>query len=322
MRSTLRLYFSSHYWLHQFEFGAFAKSVFSVIGLIASGIAAWKKLSEAINPGATEVADFLVAHYGCIAGAMLVVSIFVALYLLKPITKVSVRVKKRELTVSIEVGDVFDTNDALVIGTNCTFDTDPAGGLISPNSLQAQFTTRYFNDHHTLDAVLEQKLASESFEQLTKNVKAIGKRKQYVMGTTVKLDTKERTAFLVTNARMNGHGVAHSSTEDLLTSFAGLWEFITERGGGLPHLRVPVMGTGMAKVNATRPEVVRHMLRSFFAACSAQKFCESLAIVISVKDYVEHEIDLRELGQFLKFLEAYTDFKSVSDAGQGVGLSI
>jgi hypothetical protein len=321
MKSSIRLLFSSHYWKRQFSFAAFLKSAFSVLGVIAAGIAAIKKVSELLNPESTEIKKMIENHYGCLVLMMVVVAAIMAFYLLKPVTRVSARVKKRDLTIAIELGDIFDTTDTLVIGTNCTFDTDPAGGLISPSSLQAQYTERYFGNFQNLDAVLVTKLEDESFVELVPEVKRIGKRRQYPMGTVVKLNSKSRDAYFVTNARMNGHGVASSTITDLQESLAGLWEFISERGGGLPNLRMPVIGTGLAKVTATREEVVREILRSFFASCSADRFCDQLTIVISVNDYITHEIDLRALGEYLNYLATYTEFKGATDTGLGVGIA-
>jgi len=88
----------------------------------------------------------------------------------------------------------------------------------------------------------------------------------------------------------------------------------------MPRLRVPVLGTGLGKLLETRQEIVREILRSFIAACSSNRFCDEFTLVISVKDFIEHEIDLNELGEFLKYLTTYTEMRSASDVGTGVGV--
>lgn len=317
MKSFARILLSKHYWSNQFSTAKFLKSFFAAVGVIAAAIEAVKQLISLLQPQENWLQQWLAQHYWPAIGLIALLALIFALVTLAPTTRVVSRLRKRDLTITIEIGDLFDTSDTLVIGTNCTFDTELSGNLISPRSIQGQFTTKYYNSVRHLDSEIEAQLQHEQFQILTPEDKHIGKLRSYPMGSVVKVEANGRTAYLVAMARMNAHGVANSSLEDLRTSLVSLWQFIAERGGGLPRLRVPILGTGFGKLVTPRQEVVKEILRSLVAASSSDRFCDHFTIVISVSDYLEHQIDLLELGDYLRYLTSYTELRSADEVGQG-----
>jgi hypothetical protein len=322
--TTVRIFLSTHYWTNQFSFSKFLQSFFAVCGIAAAGAEAGKQVVGLFNsPGQVNwFASFLIECHWWVIGAIALMGSLTALYLLKPTTRVTARLRSRDLNLRIEVGDLFATSDTLVIGTNTTFDTSLAEGLISERSLQGQFTKRYFEAAvNHLDADIEASLRGVAAFELAQAEKAIGKRMLYEMGTVAKVNVKGRSAYLVAMARMNGHGVASTRIEDVRTALAALWLHVSEKGGGLPRLRVPILGTGFGKLIETREEVIREILKSFVAACASDRFCDEFTLVISVEDFLEHQIDLTELGDFMKYLTTYTEMRSATDTGKGTGIS-
>lgn len=323
--TTVRIIFSKHYWSNQFLFSKFLHSFFAVCGIGSSTAEAVKQLVELFKgPGqANWAAAFLIAHEWLVIAIIVLVAILTAFYLLKPTTKVSARLRKRDLNISIEVGDIFATRQTLVIGTNTTFDTSLVDGLISESSLQGQFTKKYFgNVVNHLDADLEVSLQGLTPTEIAQADKPVGKRRRFEMGTVAKINVDGRIAYLVAIAHMNGHGVASTTIEDIRTSIAALWLHISEKGGGLPSLRVPVLGTGFGKLVETREEVIREILKSFVAACASDRFADEFTLVISVKDFLQHQINLNELGEFLKYLTTFTEMRSATDTGTGTAIAI
>lgn len=320
MRTYLSILSSRQYWKNQFSPAAFLKSFFAVVGVLAAGLEAGKQLLGLFQPNANWLQQWIQANYWVAILLILSTSVLVAVTTLAPTIRVSSRLKQRDLTIAIELGDLFDTSDVLVIGTNRTFDTDLTDELISSRSIQGQFTKRYYSTVKHLDAELDAQLQSESFQQLTSTEKRIGKLKLYEMGSVAKVNTSSRTSYLLAMATMNSHGVANCSIDDLRASLVGLWQFIAEKGGGLPRLRVPVLGTGFGKLKPPKSEVIKEILRSLVAAASADRFCESFTIVVSVNDFLEHEVDLNELGDFLRYLTAYTELRSAQEVGAGVAI--
>ena len=320
MRAYFRILFSSHYWKNQFSAKAFLKSFFAVVGGLAAALEAAKKLISLFQPSANWLEQWLQANYWTAILLIAVLALLIAAATLAPTVRVSSRLKQRDLTISIELGDLFDGSDVLVIGTNRTFDTELKDELISPRSIQGQFTQSYYNSVQHLDAELDAQLRDEPCVVLTQAEKHVGKLRLFEMGTVAKVNVSTRTTYLVAMATMNTHGVANCSIDDLRASLVGLWQYIAEKGGGLPRLRAPVLGTGFGKLMAPRQAVVKEILRSLVAASAADRFCESFTIVVSVNDYLEHEIDLAELGDYLRYLTTYTDIRSAADVGKGIAI--
>ena len=61
------------------------------------------------------------------------------------------KLSNRDIYIEIVVGDLFNQEGALIIGTNTTFDTHVSRELISPRSIQGQFTQRYYGDETQLN---------------------------------------------------------------------------------------------------------------------------------------------------------------------------
>ena len=231
------------------------------------------------------------------------------------ILSVSEKLSEADVLIEIRVDDIFNIEGGVfVISTNTTFDTDISGGLISADSLQGQFTQRYYNAVEHLDYELEQKLENQSFTLVKDNRK--GKQKRYEIGTVVGLQPQGQMAYWIAIADTNEHGVPDGSLEEIVECLGKLWHHIGEQGE-LGNLIVPVLGTGRARVNAPREKMIREIIQSFIAACSEKKFAEKLTIVISPKDHCEYDIDLHELEKFLQHLCKYTEFKDETATGKG-----
>jgi hypothetical protein len=61
------------------------------------------------------------------------------------------------------------------------------------------------------------------------------------------------------------------------------------------------MGSGRARVSATREEIVFEIIKSFIAASTEKTFCDKLTISLHPKDVVRCDIDISELERFLDY---------------------
>lgn len=210
---------------------------------------------------------------------------------------------------------MFDTDGAFVIGTSTTFDTDMS--LIPEDSVQKQFTQEYYDNTEHLDHDIEKELEDREYAVIEDNRR--GKKKCYEIGTVVKLQPRKQITYLVAAADMNEHGRDSGSLEDMKEGWGDLWDYIRERGELVP-LVMPVLGTGHARINVRRDEMIMEIISSFIAACSEKKFCEKLTVVIWRKDYYEHDINLQKLGDYLQHLCQYTDISAKTDTGAGTAI--
>ena len=249
----------------------------------------------------TRVPDFIRSCWFIFA----MLGIAIAIWLCKPQLAVSCKLSGRDVTIEIAIGDLFLFPGAIIIGTNTTFDTRISRDLISEKSIQGLFTRKYYGEETQMNVEIAAGLNALQCETLTG--RRIGKANKYALGTIVRLNPRERTAYMVAIADLNEHGVASGNFEGLKESLAKLWVFIGRRGLKEP-LVMPVLGTGFSRLPQPREEVVREIIKSFVAACSEISFCDKLTIVLSPHDVAEHRMMIQELGSYLKHVCTYTSF--------------
>lgn len=234
----------------------------------------------------------------------------------RPKLSVMCSLKNRDVRIEVRVGDLFAGTSGLVIGCNTSFDTDLQTGLISPRSVQGQFTKKYYSDTAHLDTDLAQALAHPLVAQPNQDPTKRGKPAVYPIGTTVTLRPRGRTTYLCAIAHMNAHGNASATFDDLKNALPALWDHVTSNGDA-GDIVLPVLGSGFGRVAESRETLIREILSSFIAACAAQRPCSSLAVVIHPSDYYNNSIDLHELGLFLTHLCKYTVFTAPGAHGAG-----
>ncbi len=230
----------------------------------------------------------------------LCLGIALAVWSCRPATSVKCHLAGRDVAIEILVGDFFRQPGDFVVGTNTTFDTRIAPNLISEQSLQGQFTRRYYPSDCEFDAAIEHALSGIPFDQLIGS--RIGKSRDFPIGTTVRVGVREgkaaRSAYLVAMARINEHGSAKTTSEDLREAMGCLWAYISERATK-GALVVPVLGSRFGRL-PQREEIVQEMIKSFVAACAEGNFCEKLTIALHPQDVVDNNIDLQALGDYLR----------------------
>lgn len=227
----------------------------------------------------------------------LVAGLIIALVRTWPKFSARATLHDQDISVTVKIGDIFKSRDHLVVGTNTTFDTEVRSQLIARESVQGQFTERYYSDWKALDAQIEAELKGRKFEELSGSRE--GKTKRYAIGETVKVyPSPGRTAYLVAIADLNRKGNASGTLEKLREALGGLWAFIQEQGDH-GRISIPILGTGKTRLTSTRREIITEMIRSFLAACSESTFCKELTIVVHPNDASEYGISMKELQSFL-----------------------
>lgn len=246
------------------------------------------------------------------------VGLSIAVWICRPILIVTAKLKDRDVDIEISIGDLFTLNGAIVVGSNSTFDTRVSRELISENSVQGQFTKRYYEGEVQLDAELSTALKGLNYENL--NGQRIGKTKRYPLGTVVRLNPKGRTGYFIAIAHINEHGVASGTFEALKDTLGELWLFVGQRGLK-ESLIVPVLGSGFTRLAPTRQVIIQEIIKSFIAACSERTFCEKLTIVIAENDAIKNNISLETLGSYLTHVCNYTEFSNNGNERIGTAIS-
>ncbi|MGJ3242642.1 MAG: macro domain-containing protein [Opitutales bacterium] len=217
---------------------------------------------------------------------ILIVSVVLAIFLRRPVRSIEIRFPEKDCCLGVRIGDIFDATGAVVVSTNTQFECDVAGGKISPESLQGQFTARYFTgDQETLIKTIR-----EGLEE--------AEGPPYPMGTVVPVNTHGKTFYFVAMANLNEKGTASTTMKDLETALSSLWRYVRE-SGELQELVVPVIGTARGRLRLPRKKVIEKITESFVDASSDAKFTDRLIVMIHPEDAKRFKVNLHDIKDHL-----------------------
>lgn len=248
------------------------------------------------------------AHFGL----FLLLGVAVILWRCRPRTTICMPLKDRDVSITLAIGDVFSFQGALVIGSNSTFDVSRK--VISRESIQGQFTAKYYAGEEQLETEVAAQLRDVPCEDLVG--RRLGKCLRYPIGSVVTLKPKERTGYLLAISHMNEHGTSEGSFDLLKQALVELWVYLGSRGER-KAIVIPVLGSRFGRLKESRSVIVQEIIKSFVVACSERTFCEDLTIVLNERDVREKHIDFDSLGEYLKHVCLYTEFSDRSGERTG-----
>ncbi|MFD7114096.1 MULTISPECIES: macro domain-containing protein [Streptomyces] len=188
------------------------------------------------------------------------------------------------VSVVIARGDLLTQRDThLVVGFTDTFDTaTDLDIVINQSSLQGQLVSRlYGGDRARLDRDLRVALRGvQPVAKESRTDKRRGKLVRYPLGTVAVLRLPGVRVFGVAYSRMGNDLVARSSVTELAHGLDRLWEALRDHGQLMP-VALPLVGSGLARLDGTRHEdLLRMIVESFVAASRRGRFCPALTIVL------------------------------------------
>lgn len=213
------------------------------------------------------------------------VSIFLAILTRRPVSSILVRLPSQDTCIEVRIGNIFDSEGAVMISTNTSFESDVAGGKISPNSLQGQFTARYYTGNQ--DELIEQ--INSQLENSSLPV---------AMGTTIPISTHGKTFYFTAMAKLNDAGNAKTTAHELKEALDGLWLHV-KNTGELQQLAIPLVGTGRGRVGLTRKKIIRLIVESFSEASKSGPITDHLLISIRPEDARRFNVNLYDIKDYL-----------------------
>lgn len=214
---------------------------------------------------------------------ILVISVALTIATRRPITRFCIKIPKIDIHIEVKIANLFDSSGSIMISTNTKFEMDVAGGKIAPDSLQGQFTARFFNGN-------QPKLINEISAELTK----INGSAPYPMGTTIPIITHGKTFYFTAMSEFNTQGNASTTIDDLMNALNGLWTYV-RNSGELQELSIPVIGTGRGRIKISRKKMVALIAESFVKASEQNKFTDKLSIIIRPEDARNFEVNLYDI---------------------------
>jgi hypothetical protein len=200
-----------------------------------------------------------------------------------PRNRVSARISGLDSTVTIKVGNLFNEQGHLVIGTNDVFDT-ALGEFIKPSSIQGQFLTNiYDGNKNRLDIDIDHALMKIGAQGKDDPKKKTGKIRRYNIGTTIALGASRTKFFMTVYGRMDNDSNCISSYQDILIALGKLWEMVRREGHGKKVI-CPLLGSGLSSTGLSRVEFAQMIISSFVWASKQGFVAEELVLIIHPKD--------------------------------------
>lgn len=215
------------------------------------------------------------------------ISAVVVLIIRRPVGSVKIKWSKRDTGIELKIADIFEMPGAIMISTNTEFEADVSGNRIAIDSLQGQFTGKYFAGRQ-----------NELIERIETQLERLDEAAPYSMGTTVPVVAHSKTFYLTVMSKLNADGNASTTPKNVRKALAGLWKYV-RKAGELEELAVPVIGTGRGRLGSSRKKVIALIAESFVEASKDRKITDKLTIVIRPEDSSQFEINLRDVKNYL-----------------------
>ncbi|UNY98354.1 DUF6430 domain-containing protein [Zhouia spongiae] len=217
----------------------------------------------------------------------IVIATLISILLKRPIKSILIPLKGHDFNLEVRIADLFDVSGAAVISSNTVFEADVASGKISVNSLQGQFTAKYFTGNQ-----------NKLIEDINEELKEIDVDAPYPMGTTIPIHTHGKTFYFTAMAVLGENGNASSTVTDIKNALDGLWKYV-RNSGELQELAVPVIGTGRGRIKMTRKKMIALIAESFVKESINNKFTEKLIITVRPEDADNFGINLYDIKDHL-----------------------
>lgn len=214
----------------------------------------------------------------------------------RPRFTISKRIIGTDVDIEIKIKDIFSSNKAIIIGCNTTFDISVRKNIIDAKSIQGQYLRQYFEEEVELEELVEQELRKLSPSNITQQLKNIN---EYKIGTTIAVG-KKRKAYLVAIAKLNAYNTAETDDNSFLGSLPKMWSEIRSKGN-MENLDCPILGSGFARLNIKRQQLLIELIRSFIVATRDGKLTEKITFYISHGDFKKGHINMKELKQLLEY---------------------
>lgn len=216
-----------------------------------------------------------------------VLSVIGSILIRRPIKSILIPIIANDFAVEVRIANIFEIGGAIMISTNTKFEADVAGGKIAPDSLQGQFTARYFTGNQ-----------NELLGKIGSGIDKLADITQFPMGTTIPISTHGKTFYFTAMADLNEQGNASTTLENVKLALDGLWEYVRS-SGELQELAVPAVGTGRGRLKQTRKRMIAVIAESFMRASEKGKLTDKLVIVVRPEDAASFGVNLYDIKDHL-----------------------
>lgn len=277
-------------------------SVFGVLWLIVEILAFFNK---------QEFANDLKSFWW----VFLIIGVCLIIYQNWPKHFYSYKVNNRDVSISIQLGDIFKSSGALIVPVNNRLDVDN-NGIVSRSSSILKFLIdivyKGVGSHLKTDINAKLLDSKDWYEKFI--IKA--NPHEYKIGTVVPVFRDEKQYYLLCNTTLNDQNRSKCTPDDLRNSLVELWAFLAHCGSK-DNLVIPIIGTGRGRLTITREEVIKEIVLSFLASLSADNFCEQLTICIHPYDIKKYNLNIEKISDFIRLHCLNANFSNTNDRLDG-----
>ena len=206
----------------------------------------------------------------------------------------------------LQYGDVFNEKEvfdpdkprSIVIPVNRCFDMhlDKVDKeIVSAETLHGQMLKQLYDSNiyteDTLNLLLEERLKSKRFDQITPQEKPEGKRKRYPVGTCIKLPGMNNENYLlVALSTFDVDEHARTTMAEYSVALQKMIESCNDESQGYPIV-IPIVGAGLSRIKKNQYDLLRYMI-SVFRLNKEEINCD---IHIVVHEKLKSEISIAEI---------------------------
>lgn len=235
--------------------------------------------------------------------------IIITLFKNKPKTSFSYKLRDKDSFIEVKVGDIFRNPGALVVPINNHFDVSLGGNVRKAKSIQNKVISEYYSgkeEHLETDIAKKIKVSHSPFD----------------IGTTIEINQKSKTFYLLVNSVKKTNNRVESSIDDFLLSLTKLWTYIALESGRNSVISIPLISTAHGRTtNINRETAIKEIIESYIDASKSLNITDRLIISIHPDDLNKGNIDLDELDDFLRFSCRHYKITTFSDKPEGQEVS-
>ena len=220
-------------------------------------------------------------------GAMVSTSIIVGLWKCRPRRNIEFKIPGSDSSIRIEFGDVFQSDNVVVIPVNEYFD-GLLGDHVSERSLHGQFIKNVLGGQaRAFYDLISKDLQNISSEEVHRER---GRCSKYPIGTVARADVNGKRFLLAALSRTDLTSLKASATlRDLLDCLAGIWKGVRDFSNG-NHITIPLLGSGLSGVGLPAKNLIDVIITSFLYYSKKQKIADRVTLVLPQR--LETEIEL------------------------------
>ena len=195
-------------------------------------------------------------------------------------------------TIEIRFGDIFASEGIAVISVNEYFDGE-LGDHVSENSLHGGFIRDVLGGQSSAFFDLTSKALEGVVPEEKGVVRSSGRPDRYAIGTSARVDVKDRRYLLAVLAHTDLETLkAWATVHDLWACLSGVWEGVRAHSNGM-SVNVPLIGSGLSGTGLPAGELIQVIVTSILCHTKERKIADRVTLVLPY--HLVGELDLKSV---------------------------